>query len=291
MQKQILVVGSINKDLVLRVDDFPLEGQTILAKSFESSNGGKGANQASAIAKLGGNVSLLGALGNDVFGTELLESLKSSGVDTTHILIKENISSGIAVITLDKNGANHIMVSAGANALLTNDDVTEDFLNQFDIVIIQLEIPLHFAKHVAMLARKLDKTVILNPSPAVRLDEDFLGCVNILVPNETEIEIVGGIDYVLGCGVEHIVLTLGSKGCELISKDTREHFDAHKVKVVDTTAAGDSFLGALAIRISYGERMQRAIDFANRVAAMSVTRKGAISSIPSYDEILRFGLL
>ena len=291
MQKQILVVGSINKDLVLRVDDFPLEGQTILAKSFESSNGGKGANQASAIAKLGGNVSLLGALGNDVFGTELLESLKSSGVDTTHILIKENISSGIAVITLDKNGANHIMVSAGANALLTNDDVTEDFLNQFDIVIIQLEIPLHFAKHVAMLARKLDKTVILNPSPAVRLDEDFLGCVNILVPNETEIEIVGGIDYVLGCGVEHIVLTLGSNGCELISKDTREHFDAHKVKVVDTTAAGDSFLGALAIRISYGERMQRAIDFANRVAAMSVTRKGAISSIPSYDEILRFGLL
>ena len=174
---------------------FPKEGETILCNNFYTTNGGKGANQACAIGKLGGDVSMLGAVGNDNFAKDLSDALYSNNVNINNLLIKDNVSTGIAVITVTNDGANHIIVVQGANALITKDDVKEDLISSFDIIVMQLEIPLEIAKYTASIAKKLGKTVVLNPSPAVKLDRDFLSCVDILIPNETEIDIIGGVDY------------------------------------------------------------------------------------------------
>lgn len=286
MSKSILVIGSINKDLVVNTLRFPKEGETILGNNFYTTNGGKGANQACAIGKLGGDVSMLGAIGNDNFAKDLSDALSSNNVNINNLLIKDNVSTGIAVITVTNDGANHIIVVQGANALITKDDVKEDLISSFDIIVMQLEIPLEIAKYTASIAKKLGKTVVLNPSPAVKLDRDFLSCVDILIPNETEIDIIGGIDYVLECGVKNIILTLGADGCELITKQNRKHFDAYKVNVVDTTAAGDSFLGGVVRMIADDKTIEEAIEFATKVSNITVTRKGAIDSIPTYNEVI-----
>ncbi len=286
MSKNILVIGSINKDLVITTPRFPKEGETILGNNFSTSNGGKGANQACAIGKLGGNVAMLGAVGNDNFGKDLSNALSSNNVNINNLLIKNDVSTGIAVITVANDGANHIIVAQGANALITKNDVKEDLIASFDIIVMQLEIPLEIAKYAASVAKKLGKTVVLNPSPAVKLDKEFLSCVDILIPNETEIDIIGGIDYVLECGVKNIILTLGADGCDLITKEKRKHFDAYKVDVVDTTAAGDSFLGGVVRTIADGKNIEEAIEFATKVSNITVTRKGAIDSIPTYNEVI-----
>lgn len=286
MSKKILVIGSINKDLVITTPRFPKEGETILGNSFYTTNGGKGANQACAIGKLGGNVAMLGAVGNDNFGKDLSNALSSNNVNINNLLIKNDVSTGIAVITVANDGANHIIVAQGANALITKNDVKEDLIASFDIIVMQLEIPLEIAKYAASVAKKLGKTVVLNPSPAVKLDKEFLSCVDILIPNETEIDIIGGIDYVLECGVKNIILTLGADGCDLITKEKRKHFDAYKVDVVDTTAAGDSFLGGVVRTIADGKNIEEAIEFATKVSNITVTKKGAIDSIPTYNEVI-----
>lgn len=286
MSKSILVIGSINKDLVVNTFRFPKEGETILGNNFCTTNGGKGANQACAIGKLGGNVSMLGAVGNDNFGKDLSNALYSNNVNIDNLLMKNDVSTGIAVITVTNDGANHIIVAQGANALITKDDIKEKLIASFDIIVMQLEIPLEIAKYAASIAKKLGKTVVLNPSPAVKLDRDFLSCVDILIPNETEIDIIGGVDYVLECGVKNIILTLGADGCELITKQNRKHFDAYKVNVVDTTAAGDSFLGGVVRMIADDKTIEEAIEFATKVSNITVTRKGAIDSIPTYNEVI-----
>lgn len=286
MSKSILVIGSINKDLVVNTLRFPKEGETILGNNFYTTNGGKGANQACAIGKLGGDVSMLGAVGNDNFAKDLSDALSSNNVNINNLLIKDNVSTGIAVITVTNDGANHIIVAQGANALITKDDIKEKLIASFDIIVMQLEIPLEIAKYAASIAKKLGKTVVLNPSPAIKLDKDFLSCVDILIPNETEIDIIGGVDYVLECGVKNIILTLGADGCELITKQNRKHFDAYKVNVVDTTAAGDSFLGGVVRMIADDKTIEEAIEFATKVSNITVTRKGAIDSIPTYNEVI-----
>lgn len=286
MSKKILVIGSINKDLVVNTLRFPKEGETILGNNFYTTNGGKGANQACAIGKLGGDVSMLGAVGNDNFAKDLSDALSSNNVNINNLLIKDNVSTGIAVITVTNDGANHIIVAQGANALITKDDIKEKLIASFDIIVMQLEIPLEIAKYAASIAKKLGKTVVLNPSPAIKLDKDFLSCVDILIPNETEIDIIGGVDYVLECGVKNIILTLGADGCELITKQNRKHFDAYKVNVVDTTAAGDSFLGGVVRMIADDKTIEEAIEFATKVSNITVTRKGAIDSIPTYNEVI-----
>lgn len=286
MSKKILVIGSINKDLVITTPRFPKEGETILGNNFATSNGGKGANQACAIGKLGGNVAMLGAIGNDNFGKDLSNALYSNDVNIDNLLIKDNVSTGIAVITVTDDGANHIIVAQGANALITKDDIKEKLISSFDIIVMQLEIPLEIAKYSASVAKKLVKTIVLNPSPAVKLDKDFLSCVDILIPNETEIDIIGGVDYVLECGVKNIILTLGADGCDLITKKERKHFDAYNVDVIDTTAAGDSFLGGVVRMIADNKTVEEAIEFATKVSNITVTRKGAIDSIPTYNEVI-----
>lgn len=286
MSKKILVIGSINKDLVTTTPRFPKEGETILGNNFYTTNGGKGANQACAIGKLGGNVSMLGAVGDDNFGKDLSNALFSNNVNIDNLLIKNNISTGIAVITVTNDGANNIIVVQGANGLITKDDIKEKLIASFDIIVMQLEIPLEIAKYAASIARKLGKIVVLNPSPAIKLDKDFLSCVDILIPNETEIDIIGGIDYAIECGVKNIILTLGADGCDLITKQNRKHFDAYDVNVVDTTAAGDSFLGGVVRMIADDKTIEDAIEFATKVSNITVTRKGAIDSIPTYNEVI-----
>lgn len=290
MYKKILVIGSINKDLVINAPRFPKEGETILGKSFYTNNGGKGANQSAAIAKLGGDISILGAVGDDNFGKDLSYSLSSNKVNIDNLIIKKNVSTGIAFITVIESGANNIIVSQGANALITKEDIKEDLINKYDIIVMQLEIPLEIAKYSAKISKKLNKIVVLNPSPAIKLDKEFLSYIDILIPNETEINIIGGIDYVFSCGVKNIILTLGKKGCKLITKENnkinRKTFNAYNVEVVDTTAAGDSFLGGIVRMLAEDKTIEEAIIFAMKVANITVTRKGAIDSIPTYEEVI-----
>ncbi|PCG20113.1 ribokinase [Brachyspira sp. G79] len=286
MSKSILVIGSINKDLVVNTERFPEAGETILGNSFTTNNGGKGANQACAIGKLGGNVSILGVVGNDNFGKDLSDALSSNNVNIDNLIVKDNVSTGIALITVTKSGANNIIVVQGANALIMKDDIKEELISMYDIIVMQLEIPLDIAKYAACMAKKLGKTVVLNPSPAVKLDKEFLSCIDILIPNETEIGIIGGVDYILECGVKNIILTLGAEGCDLITKEKRKHFDAYNVHAADTTAAGDSFLGGVVRMLADDKTMEEAIIFAVKVSNITVTRKGAIDSIPNYNEVI-----
>ncbi|MEI0486427.1 ribokinase [Brachyspira intermedia] len=286
MSKKILIIGSINKDLVVTAPRFPKEGETILGSNFYTGNGGKGANQACAIGKLGGDVSILGAVGDDSFGKDLCNALISNNVNTDNLIIKNNVSTGIAVITVTDYGANNIVVAQGANALITKDDIKEELISLYDIIVMQLEIPLEIAEYAAYIAKKLGKIVVLNPSPAVKLSRNFLSYVDILIPNETEIDIIGGIDYAFECGVKNIILTLGANGCDFINKEGRKHFDAYKVDVIDTTAAGDSFLGGIVRMIADNKSIEEAIIFATKVSNITVTRKGAIDSIPTYDEVI-----
>lgn len=291
MSKKILVIGSINKDLVVTSNRFPKEGETILGNNFTTCNGGKGANQACAIGKLGGDVSILGAVGDDSFAKDLAYALTSNNVNIDNLIIKNNASTGIAVITVTECGANNIIVVQGANALISKDDIKEDLISLYDIVVIQLEIPLEIAEYAAYTAKKLGKTVVLNPSPAVKLDKDFLSYIDILIPNETEIDMIGGIDYILNSGVENIIITLGAKGCDLIINKNgnieNKHFDAYKVNVIDTTAAGDSFLGGVVRMLADNKSVEEAIIFATKVSNITVTRKGAIDSIPTYEEVIK----
>ncbi|MEI0445898.1 ribokinase [Brachyspira intermedia] len=286
MSKKILIIGSINKDLVVTAPRFPKEGETILGSNFYTGNGGKGANQACAIGKLGGDVSMLGAVGDDSFGKDLCDALISNNVNTDNLIIKNNVSTGIAVITVTNYGANNIIVAQGANALITKDDIKEELISLYDIIVMQLEIPLEIAEYAAYIAKKLGKTVVLNPSPAVKLSRNFLSYVDILIPNETEIDIIGGIDYAFECGVKNIILTLGANGCDFINEEERKRFDAYKVDVVDTTAAGDSFLGGVVRMIADNKSIEEAIIFATKVSNITVTRKGAIDSIPTYEEVI-----
>ncbi|AEM22967.1 ribokinase [Brachyspira intermedia PWS/A] len=286
MSKKILIIGSINKDLVVTAPRFPKEGETILGSNFYTGNGGKGANQACAIGKLGGDVSILGAVGDDSFGKDLCNALISNNVNTDNLIIKNNVSTGIAVITVTDYGANNIIVAQGANALITKDDIKEELISLYDIIVMQLEIPLEIAEYAAYIAKKLGKTVVLNPSPSVKLSRDFLSYVDILIPNETEIDIIGGIDYAFECGVKNIILTLGANGCDFINKEGRKHFDAYDVDVIDTTAAGDSFLGGVVRMIADNKSIEEAIIFATKVSNITVTRKGAIDSIPTYNEVI-----
>lgn len=290
MAKKILVVGSINKDLVVNTSRFPLAGETLIGDSFYTNNGGKGANQASAIAKLGGDVSIIGAVGDDEFGRETVKNLSLYGVDTKSVSVKKGISTGIASITVTKSGANNIIVVPGANSLLSKEDIDSklDVIKKSDIVVIQLEIPIETAKYVASLSKRLGKTVILNPSPAVELEKNMLETVDILIPNETEIEIIGGVESVKSFGIKYIIVTLGKNGSDLyyLSNNAEKHFNAYDVEVVDTTAAGDSFLGAIAAMLALDKPIEEAISFATKVSNITVTRKGAIDSIPTFQEVV-----
>ncbi|WP_434797098.1 ribokinase [Terrisporobacter vanillatitrophus] len=300
--KNICVIGSLNMDLVVNVDTMPKPGQTLLGGNFKEVPGGKGANQAVAMARLEGNVSMIGKIGNDGFGKTLREALNNDNVNTNHVHIA-NCYTGVAFITVDKNAQNAIVVAPGANFQLTKDDIDKsiDCIKSSDIVVIQLETPLETVKYVLQIAKDLNKYTILNPAPAVKLDDEIIKNVDLLTPNETELEIISetkieneddinkAASKVIEKGVKELIITLGSKGSLYINEERSFFKPAYKVEAVDTTAAGDSFTGALAVALSNNKTMEEAMDFASKVGALSVMKEGAQSSLPTLKDVENFG--
>ena len=299
--KNICVIGSLNMDLVVNVDTMPKPGQTIIGSNFKEVPGGKGANQAVAMARLNGNVSMIGKVGEDGFGQTLINSLKNDKVDTTYIQTA-NGATGVALITVDKNAQNSIVVSPGANFEVKEDDIDNNIeaIKNSDIVVLQLETPLDTIKYALNKAKELNKYTILNPAPAVKLDDEIIKNVDLLTPNETELEIISGVSIeteediqkaaqiMIEKGVKELIVTLGSKGSLYINKEKSMFKKAYKVEAVDTTAAGDSYTGALAVALSQDKGMEEAMDFASKVGALSVLKEGAQSSLPTLEDVENF---
>ena len=299
--KNICVIGSLNMDLVVNVDTMPKPGQTIIGSNFKEVPGGKGANQAVAMARLNGNVSMIGKVGEDGFGQTLINSLKNDKVDTTYIQTAKG-ATGVALITVDKNAQNSIVVSPGANFEVKEDDIDNNIeaIKNSNIVVLQLETPLNTIKYALNKAKELNKYTILNPAPAVKLDDEIIKNVDLLTPNETELEIISGVSIeteediqkaaqiMIEKGVKELIVTLGSKGSLYINKEKSMFKKAYKVEAVDTTAAGDSYTGALAVALSQDKNIEDAMDFASKVGALSVLKEGAQSSLPTLEDVKNF---
>lgn len=298
----ITVIGSLNMDLVAYAKRIPKIGETVIGKDFKQIPGGKGANQADAIAKLGIPVKMLGCVGDDMMGETLLASLHKDGVDISHIFRSEKTSTGIATIAVDDEGNNTIVVVPGANYKLTPDhiqDMTKIIMDS-DIIVTQLEIPLETVKFSLETAKKFGKTTILNPAPACQLDDSLLSCVDLLIPNETELqlltggsllneeEIVKAARIMIARGVKEVIVTIGKRGCVYVNSQDARSFQAYNVDAIDTTAAGDSFIGGIAGALSEGKTMEAAIDFAMAVAALTVTKRGAQDALPYRHEVEEF---
>ena len=299
--KKICVIGSLNMDLVVNVENMPKKGQTLIGSDFKEVPGGKGANQAVAMARLGGDVTMIGKVGTDSFGQTLIDALKNDNVDTTYVH-KENGPTGVAMITVDKNAENAIVVAPGANFKVSKNDIDKNIeaIKESDIVVVQLETPLDTIKYTLKKAKEFGKYTILNPAPAVKLEDSIIENVDLLTPNETELEILSGVsinneDDILDAaktmiekGVKELIVTLGSKGSLYINKDKSMFKKSYKVEAVDTTAAGDSYTGALSVAFSKNEDIETAMDFASIVGALCVTKEGAQSSLPTLEEVNKF---
>lgn len=298
--KKILVVGSLNMDSVVETPSMPKAGETISGRSVTLIPGGKGANQAYAAGKLGGNVGMIGAVGADSFGEALKSNLEKVHVDTTGVEIMEGETTGQAFITVDDNGENSIIIIAGTNGLVSKELIERNrrLVEESDIVVMQFEIPLDVVEYVKDLAVSLGKQVILDPAPAVPgLPDSFWKGIDYIKPNETELailtgrerktdaELAEGAREMIAKGVKRVIVTLGSEGCMYVTADTEKHFPAKKVKAVDTTAAGDSFTAGFALALSMDRSVEEAICLGQKVSAIAVTRKGAQTSVPAMEEI------
>lgn len=296
--KPIVVIGSSNMDLVAKAHKIPVVGETLTGSDFFMLPGGKGANQAVAAAKLGANVIFVAKLGKDVYAQASLENFKSVNINTKHIEQLENVPSGIAIIAIDDNGKNIIIVVPGANGKLTPADVdkAQNDIANAAAVVCQLEIPLETVEYAAKTAKKNNVPFILDPAPARALSDELLSMVDIIKPNEIEAETLTGIkvadettaaeaaDCLLAKGVKTVIITLGENGFMLADKNNKELVSRLEVKAVDSTAAGDAFTGSLAYGIANGKSIKQAAEYANAVAALSVTKLGAQSSMPSKEQ-------
>ena len=298
--KKVVVVGSINMDLVTRCKRAPKGGETLFGEEFFQVPGGKGANQAVAIGKLGTEVTMLGKVGKDSFGKDLINSMKESGVDARYIEEGEK-STGIAKIIVEENGQNRILVVAGANSEVDKAYIDRhlDAIKECDIVVAQLEIPVETVAYALAKAKEFGKMTILNPAPARELDDEIIKNSDLIIPNESELALITGMpteteeeikkagEKLLDMGVSNLIVTLGSKGSLILNRETCEFHLAYKVKAIDTTAAGDSFIGGL-VRELKDNNVGEAIEFATKVSAIAVTRKGAQTSIPTIEEVENF---
>ncbi len=287
--KKIFIVGSLNYDLVINAPYMPVGGETIKGSDFMTNAGGKGANQAYASAKLGGEVYMCGAVGQDSFGEALLSSLQSVGVNTDFVKKVPNTSTGVAVIVVTE-GENRIIIDSGANALVTKDDI-DKFLEKAekgDIFLTQLENPCDVVGYALTSAKEKGLLVLLNPAPASVEIKKYLPYVDIITPNETELEILGGKDALLDLGIKTVITTLGEKGYEIATKDGAKIYPCIKVKAVDTTAAGDTASGGLAVELSKGKTIEESMAFGSRAASIACTRRGAQMSVPSLDEVEKY---
>ena len=298
---KITVIGSLNMDLVVSTPKVPVMGETVLGSGFMTIAGGKGANQAVAAARLGGDVAMVGCVGDDLFGKDLIHNLSINGVDVAHVKILEDCSTGVAMIVV-KDGNNFIIVDPGANAQLEPQQIEslEKLIAESHMVVIQLEIPQETVMKAILTARKYKVKVLLNPAPARELSDELLSMVDIFTPNETECEIITGMSikrvedakaailYLNQKGIPTVIVTMGGKGVVYNHGGEIIHKTVPEVKVVDTTAAGDSFTGAVAVALTQGKTLDEAIDFANIVGTLTVTKKGAQASLPSLQEVLSF---
>ena len=298
-KQQILVVGSTNTDMVIKAAHLPRPGETILGGTFFMNPGGKGANQAVAIARLGAPVTFICKTGTDIFGHQSQQLFEAEGINTSYVFSDPQNPSGVALISVDDKAENCIVVASGANANLTPEDLkkAEEAIDQCDIVLLQLEIPMETVEYVAKIAFEKGKKVILNPAPAQPLSAKFLCHLYLITPNETEAEMISGVkitdeasaneaaQVLSEKGVQNVIITLGSKGALVYSNGESEIVPAYKVNAIDTTAAGDVFNGALTVALSEGRDLKEASRFGCKASAISVTRSGAQSSAPYRNEV------
>lgn len=297
MPARILIVGSSNTDMVIKTSEFPQPGQTVLGQTFLMNPGGKGANQAVAAARLGANVSFVAKVGNDIFGKEALEGFKKEGLNIDYILQTGDFPSGVASIIVNENGENQIVVASGANMDLKPTDLSDSIFEDIHLVLLQLEIPLDTIQYVIKKCNDLKIKVILNPAPAVKLDDDLLSGIYLITPNETETQLLTGIlpdspermkeaaFFFRNKGIENVIITLGKNGVYLFNDQYSEIIPAVTVKPVDTTAAGDIFNGAVVTALAEGKNWIEACQYACKASAISVTRMGAQSSAPYQHEL------
>jgi ribokinase len=300
MKSYILVVGSSNTDMVAKTERLPVPGETVLGGAFIMAAGGKGANQAVAAARLGGEVVFIAKVGDDVFGRQAVESFGREAIDASYVVTDAVNPSGVALITVDARGENCIVVASGANANLMPRDVAVEKIKNAALVLMQLEIPLQTVEYVAAEASAHGVPVILNPAPACPLPDSLLKEVAILAPNQKEAEMLTGVRIedrgsaekaavvLVSKGVKTVIITLGAQGALLLDRGTSEWVAAPAVQTVDTTAAGDVFCGALAVALAEGRQVKEAVDWACAAAALSVTRMGAQPSAPTRKEVDRF---
>ncbi len=296
---KILVIGSANMDIIALVDHLPVPGETVGNAVLARAHGGKGANQAVAAARAGGDVTFITCIGEDDDGKKMLEGFRKDGIHVDQVKAIPKVPTGTALIFVDRNGENSIAVAPGANHCLSEAivDKSEALIRETDLILLQLEIPYETIKHICKVAAGRHKRIILNPAPARELDEDILRSLEYLVLNETEAEIIGGqkvtdgnMEQVCralkGMGPRHIILTLGSRGSFVFDEQVQQLVESFPVKAVDSTAAGDTFCGAFAVSILSRDRdIVDAVRFANAAGALSVTRQGAQTSIPQVNEI------
>jgi ribokinase len=295
---KIIVIGSANTDMVVKTNELPLPGETKLGGTFFMNAGGKGANQAVAAARLGGDVRFVSKVGNDIFGEQTVNGLRKEGVNSDFVFVDEKSPSGIALITVNAAGENCIVVAPGANANLLPADISlVNNIEEAEIILIQLEIPMDTIAFVVKAAKARQQRVIINPAPAQLLSDEVLDGLFLITPNETEASLLTGITVedeitasraagiFLRKGVQNVIITLGSKGAYF--QNEQEHFilPAPVVKALDTTAAGDTFSGALSVAVTEGMDWISAIQFAVKAASISVTRLGAQASVPYRVEI------
>ncbi|MGG1675656.1 ribokinase [Neobacillus sp. NRS-1170] len=298
----ILVIGSFMMDLVVRTERFPHSGETVIGQSFAKFPGGKGANQAVAAARLGADVTMVGKVGSDPFGDEFLSTLKSEGIDTANILRDTQYPTGVGSITLEGNGNNRIVVVPGANLHYYSSELNsiKSLIQSSELLMVQLEMDINMIEQAVALAAEVQVPVILNPAPAQRLSDELLRNVTYLTPNESEVELLTGIKVLtledaeaagkvlLEKGVQNVIITLAEKGALIVNPAGNIHVPSLKVQPVDTVAAGDSFNGALAVGIINGRPLKDAVEYANAVGAITVTREGAIPSLPRASEVVEF---
>ena len=294
----VLVVGSLNTDLVVKTPRFPQPGETISGEDLRVIPGGKGANQAVAAARLGAKVSMLGRVGKDNFGDFLLDNLKSNNVDS-QLVLRDDASTGTAIIVVDANGQNSIVLSPGANGKVAASDVEHASFSTFDLLLLQLEIPTPTVLSAAKLARENGVRVLLNPAPAKELPAELIALADFIIPNETELSLLTGMEVkdvpsaekaartLLERDAQNVIVTLGSKGALIVNKDTSSHVDTFKVDVVDTTAAGDAFIGGFAVSLD-SSSLLNAVRYACACGALATTRFGAQPSLPTKEEVERF---
>lgn len=299
-EPMILVVGSINMDLVVRCPDMPVGGQTVLGSGFRTSPGGKGANQAVAVARMGGKCRFLGRVGEDAFGEALLVGMKAEAIDCSDLLRTPEAPTGIAMIIVDARGENSIVVAGGANHCLSPDDIfpRTELFEQADIVVLQLELPLPTVRAAINMARRNGCKIILDPAPAPRQLPEELCRVDIISPNVIEAELITGTKTgeeradkniasdLIARGASAAVLKLGARGSMVVTADSQiARVPAYRVKIVDTTAAGDAFTGALAVAVANGQDLLKAAKFANAAGALACTKLGAQAAMPTVEEV------